>query len=321
MLQYVFNFFLTFFFNRIAHVFESPNFVDESCREQVISTNTKTRHIIMEKDILIQNLKEKLGNDTASVISDRTFDGISSLYLDSFKEDDKVNDDTYKPVLAVLKEFAGQKRYDEKAFVEKYKADYEKQHEKEVGDKITLAVAKAIEDYKKEHPEKKEEPKKEEPKKDEKDLDTKIAEAIAKAIGGLTSEEGAIGKLTGTVNSFINTYNEREKSAKESDVRQQLWDYLKERGANKDFVIKTTIRDIQIGDNPNIAELKILAERMYEKNYKECEGEGAPAFGGKGNGGAGGSGDTSFVKERIEALKKEAEESAGYQAELEKTFQ
>ena len=117
-------------------------FVVESCRKQVCSTNTKIKHI-MEKDILIQNLKEKLGSDTASVISDRTFDGISSLYLDSFKEDDKVNDDTYKPVLAVLKEFAGQKRFDEKAFVEKYKADYEQQHEQDVKDKITLAVASA----------------------------------------------------------------------------------------------------------------------------------------------------------------------------------
>ena len=141
----------------------------------------------MEKDILIQNLKEKLGTDTASVISDRTFDGISSLYLDSFKEDDKVTDDTYKPVLAVLKEFAGQKRFDEKTFAEKYKADYEKQHEKEVNDKITLAIAKAIEDYKKEHPEKKVEEKKPEEKKPEVDLDTKIAEAIAKAVGGLTA--------------------------------------------------------------------------------------------------------------------------------------
>lgn len=276
----------------------------------------------MEKDILIQNLKEKLGSDTASVISDRTFDGISSLYLDSFKEDDKVTDDTYKPVLAVLKEFAGQKRFDEKAFTEKYKAEYEKQHEKEVSDKVTLAVAKAIEEYKKEHPEPNPKDKDKDKDKDsDKDLDAKIADAVAKAIGGLTAEDGAIGKLTGTVNSFINTYNEREKSARESDVRQQLWDYLKERGANKDFVIKTTIRDIQIGDTPNIAELKILAERMYEKNYKECEGEGAPAFGGNGNGGAGGGGDTSFVKERIEALKKEAEENSGYQAELEKGFQ
>lgn len=275
----------------------------------------------MEKDILIQNLKEKLGNDTASVISDRTFDGISSLYLDSFKEDDKVSDDTYKPVLAVLKEFAGQKRFDEKAFVEKYKADYEKQHEKEVGDKITLAVAKAIEDYKKEHPEKKEEPKKEEPKKDEKDLDTKIAEAIAKAIGGLTAEDGAIGKLTGTVNSFISSYNEHEKNVRDNAIREQLREYLVGRKANGPAVVDLVLEKIQIGEKPNLAELKVLAERDYEASYKKFYGEGAPAFGGNGNGGAGGGGDTSFVKERIEALKKEAEENSGYQAELEKSFQ
>lgn len=295
-------------------------FVVESCRKQVCSTNTKIKHI-MEKDILIQNLKEKLGSDTASVISDRTFDGISSLYLDSFKEDDKVSDDTYKPVLAVLKEFAGQKRFDEKAFVEKYKADYEQQHEQDVKDKITLAVAKAIEDYKKEHPEKKEEPKKEEPKKDEKDLDAKIAEAIAKAVGGLTAEDGAIGKLTGTVNNFINTYNEREKSARESAIREQLKEYLVGRKANGEAVVDLVVGQIQIGEKPNLAELKVLAERDYEANYKKFYGEGAPAFGGNGNGGAGGGGDTSFVKERIEALKKEAEENSGYQAELEKSFQ
>ena len=282
---------------------------------------TQKLNIIMEKDILIQNLKEKLGNDTASVISDRTFDGISSLYLDSFKEDDKVSDDTYKPVLAVLKEFAGQKRFDEKAFVEKYKADYEKQHEKEVGDKITLAVAKAIEDYKKEHPEKKEEPKKEEPKKDEKDLDTKIAEAIAKAIGGLIAEDGAIGKLTGKVNSFISSYNEHEKNVRDNAIREQLREYLVGRKANGPAVVDLVLEKIQIGEKPNLAELKVLAERDYEASYKKFYGEGAPAFGGNGNGGAGGGGDTSFVKERIEALKKEAEENSGYQAELEKSFQ
>ena len=274
----------------------------------------------MEKDVLIQNLKEKLGSDTASVISDRTFDGISSIYLDSFKEDDKINDDTYKPLLTVLKEFAGQKRHDEKSFTEKYKADYEQQHEKDVKDKITLAVAEAIENYKKEHPEQKPE-KKVEKKDDEKDLDTKIAEAVAKAIGGLTSEEGAIGKLTGTVNTFINTYNEREKNAMEDSIRAELKEYLKGRKANGEAVVDLVVGQIQIGEKPNLAELKVLAERDYEANYKKFYGEGAPAFGGNGNGGVGGGSDTSFVKERIEALKKEAEDSAGYQAELEKNFQ
>ena len=275
----------------------------------------------MEKDILIQNLKEKLGTDTASVISDRTFDGISSLYLDSFKEDDKVTDDTYKPVLAVLKEFAGHKRFDEKTFAEKYKADYEKQHEKEVNDKITLAIAKAIEDYKKEHPEKKVEEKKPEEKKPEVDLDTKIAEAIAKAVGGLTAEDGAIGKLTGTVNNFINTYNEREKSAREDSIRAELKEYLKGRKATGEAVVDLVVGQIQIGEKPNLAELKVLAERDYEANYKKFYGEGAPAFGGNGNGGGGGGTDTSFVKGRIEALKKEAEDNANYQSELEKGFQ
>jgi len=277
----------------------------------------------MEKDILIQNLKEKLGSDTASVISDRTFDGISGLYLDSFKEDDKITDDTYKPVLAVLKEFAGQKRFDEKAFTERYKADYEKQHEKETKDKITLAIAEAIENYKKEHPEPKpdKDKDKDKGKDNDKDLDTKIAEAIAKAVGGLTAEDGAIGKLTGTVNNFINTYNEREKNAQEGAIREQLKAYLTGRKANGPAVVDLVVSQIQIGEKPNLAELKVMVERDYEANYKKFYGEGAPAFGGNGNSGAGGGGDTSFVKERINALKKEAEENSNYQAELEKQFQ
>lgn len=277
----------------------------------------------MDKDIVIQNLKEKLGSDTASVISDRTFDGITSIYLDSFKEDDKINDDTYKPVLAVLKEFAGQKRFDEKAFTERYKADYEKQHEKETKDKITLAIADAIENYKKEHPEPKpdKDKDKDKDKDNDKDLDTKIAEAIAKAVGGLTAEDGAIGKLTGTVNNFINTYNEREKNAQEGAIREQLKAYLTGRKANGPAVVDLVVSQIKIGEKPNLAELKVMVERDYEASYKKFYGEGAPAFGGNGNGGAGGGGDTSFVKERINALKKEAEENSNYQAELEKQFQ
>ena len=109
----------------------------------------------MEKDILIQNLKTKVGEDNCKVISDKTFDGIAESVLPMFADDSKITDETWKLPVATLIQFAGQKRFDEKAFTERFKADYAKEyetkHETDVTARINAAVAKALEDYKREH--------------------------------------------------------------------------------------------------------------------------------------------------------------------------
>lgn len=268
----------------------------------------------MEKDILIQNLKTKLGEDTASVISEKTFGGIAELYLSQFADDSAITDETWVQPLAILKEYAGQKRHDDKLFAEKFKADYAKefasQHEKDVEERIKVATEKALEEYKKTL-----EPPKKEGSADE-DLDKKVGEAVAAAIAGLTGDDGAIGKLTKTVDDFTKTFKAQEKTASEKKLRSELTAYLKERKADKEAVVELTVSQIEIGENPDMAELKVLAEKNYESNYKKFYGDGTPPFGG----GGGGGGDT-FVTARLKRLEEEAKESADYAASIEKTFQ
>lgn len=268
----------------------------------------------MEKDILIQNLRSKLGEDTASVISEKTFDGIATVYLPQFSDDESITDESWTAPLAVLKAYAGQKRHDDKQFAEKFKTDYAKQfaeqHEKDVEERIRKAASDAVEAYKKESG-------KNNGEGDEKDLDTKVAEAVSSAIAGLTGEDGVIGKLSKTVTDFTNSFKEQEKSASEKKLRSELAAYLRGRKADKDAVIELTVGQIELGDTPDLAELKVLAEKNYESNYKKFYGDGGQPFGGKNAG----DGEGSFVSERLKKLEEEAKESANYAESLEKTFQ
>ena len=141
----------------------------------------------MEKDILIQNLRTKVGEDNCKSISDKTFEGIANVYLPMFADDSKITDETWKFPVAALTEFAGQKRYDEKVFTEKFKSDYAKeyatQHEKDVEERIRVATEKAIESYKKEHPDKDGDGGNGGNEGDE--IDKKVNDAVAKALQGL----------------------------------------------------------------------------------------------------------------------------------------
>ena len=275
----------------------------------------------MEKDILIQNLKTKVGEDNCKVISDKTFDGIAESVLPMFADDSKITDETWKLPVATLIQFAGQKRFDEKAFTERFKADYAKEyetkHETDVTARINAAVAKALEDYKKEHPENgggtggnggasTDE------------LDTKVQDAVKKALEGLTGAESEFGKMTATMTNFMKSQMEREKTATLNSVKSDLKKHLLSLKANNEACIDDALDDIEYGDNPTFDGLKQAAVSAYEKRYKRYYADGGKPFGGAGTGGNGS--EQGFVKDTIERLKREAEESANYATDMEKTF-
>lgn len=275
----------------------------------------------MEKDILIQNLKTKVGEDNCKVISDKTFDGIAESVLTMFADDSKITEETWKLPVATLIQFAGQKRFDEKTFTEKFKADYAKeyagQHEKDVETRINAAVAKALEDYKKEHSENgggdggnggssAEE------------LDAKVKKAVQDAMAGLTGAESEFGKMTATMTNFIKSQMEREKTAMLNGVKSQLKNHLIALKANNEACIDDALEDIEYGENPTFEGLKQSAIAAYEKRYKRYYADGGKPFGGDGTGGNGG--DNDFVKQRIAKLKQEAQDNANYATEQEKTF-
>ena len=270
----------------------------------------------MEKDILIQNLRTRVGEDNCKSISDKTFEGIANAVLPMFADDSKITDDTWKIPVATLVEFAGQRRHEDKVFAEKYKSEYAQQHEKDVAERIRVAAEKAVADYKKAHPENggnggngggSE------------DLDKKVSDAVAKALQGLTGADSEFGKSLAHITEFVKAQAEREKTETKNRVKSELKKHLVDLKANNEACVDDALDDIEYGDNPTFDGLKQQAVAAYEKRYKRYYADGGKPFGGQSAGGSGGT-DSTFVKERIERLKQEAKDNAEYAAEQEKTF-
>lgn len=277
----------------------------------------------MEKDILIQGLKTRIGEDDAKIISDKTFDGVATEVLSLFADDTKVTDETWKLPVALLKQFAGQKRFDEKEFTEKFKADYAKeyagQHEKDVETRISAAVAKALEEYKKEHPENGGNGNGNgNGGSSADDLDAKVQDAVKKALAGLTGADSEFGKMSATMNKFMQSQIEREKTATLNGVKSELKKHLIALKANNEACIDDALDDIEYGETPTFEGLKQAAVSAYEKRYKRYYADGGKPFGGDGTGGNGGG--NGFVKDRIAKLQQEAKDNANYTTEMEKDF-
>lgn len=275
----------------------------------------------MEKTALIQEFRTRVGEDDAKVISDKTFDGIADTVLPLFADDTQVTDETWKMPIAMLKQYAGQKRHDEAEFTRKFKTDYAAEHEKDVNARIEAAKQAALEEYRKKHPEKKEDG----GNGDADDIDKKIEEKM-KALMGSDSE---FGKLSKSFSDFLESQKNREKTENKNRVRAELISYLTglEKEARKGDAIPTEITNliedaatyIDYGDDPKTESLKATVKARYENEYKRRYPNGGQPFGGSGSGAGGGGGD-DFVKERLEQLKKEVKDSADYAAEQEKTF-
>jgi hypothetical protein len=275
----------------------------------------------MEKDILIQNLRTRIGEDNASIISDKTFEGIADAYLPMFADDSKITDDMWNYPVAVLNAYAGQKRHDDKVFAQKFKTDYAAQHQKDVDERIKEATEKAIEEYKKslesaggskegdgdgdggarQHAD---------------DMDERI-----KAILGNTLKErdDELAKLRKTIEDITASQKEREKTAQKNSVKTALKQHLQSLKANNEACIDDALDDIDYGDNPVFDELKQTAVAAYEKRYKRYYSDGGKPFGGESaGGGEGGTG--SIVKSHIERVKQQVQDAEDYAKETEARF-
>ena len=274
----------------------------------------------MEKDILIQTLRTKVGEDNCKSISDKTFEGIADVFLPQFADDSKITDESWAVPVRVLTEYAGQKRHDDKEFAEKFKtsyaSEYATQHEKDVEERIRVATAKAIEDYKMAHPENGGSGS---GGNGGEDLDKKVNDAVTKAMQALTGADSEFGKSLSTITDFVKNQTEREKTASLNRLKSELKQHLVKLKANNEACIDDALDDLDYGDSPTFDGMKQAAIDAYEKRYKRYYADGGKPFGGSSTGGGGG-GDNSFVKERIAQLKQESEEGAKYAAEQEKTF-
>lgn len=273
----------------------------------------------MEKEILIQNLRTKLGADKSSVISDRTMESLVEDWLPSFADDTKITDDTWKFPIKVLTNYAGQKLHDDAAFSEKYKKDYEAQKQAEIEKKIREASDAAVAKYIKEHPVT--DPKPQDPPTltEEEKLNKAVADAVATAMAGLTKEDGVIGKLSATVSDFIKKNEETARELSVKDAKTKLVEYLKNEGADSDPTIEDALKDIEYGEKIDLEELKAKVKAAYEARYKRYYGDGAKPLGGS-NANHDANVISEEVKKYIEAKKKNAEDSTTYQKQLQERF-
>lgn len=276
----------------------------------------------MQKDILIQELRTRVGEDDAKVISDKTFDGFAENYLSLFEKDDEITDDTWKVPVAALKMFAGQKRHDDKVFAERYKSEYEAQHQKDVDARIADATAKAIEEFKKtlgNAGDKGGDGDGEGTKPDPKADDSMEERMRALMESTFKERDKQIEDLKNTIKELTESQKEREKTARIGSVKSALKQYLLDLKAGNEACIDDALDGIDYGDEPSLEDFKQTAVAAYEKRYKRYYGDGGKPFGGESTGGSGG-GTGSIVKSHIERVQQQVKDAEDYAKETEARF-
>ena len=282
----------------------------------------------MEKTALIQQFRTRIGEDDAKVISDKTFDSIADTVLPLFADDSKITDETWLLPVNMLKQYAGQKRHDEAEFSQKYKTDYAAQHETDVLKRIEDEKKKALEEFKKLHPEIKDDNGGGNGGNgDGKDIDKMIDEKLK----SFFSEDSEFGKLSKGFSDFLKSQQAREKTEVRNTVKAGLIDYLtgleKEarKGSDIPVEIKNLIEDaatyIDYGDEPKLEDLKATVKAKYESEYKRRYPNGGQPFGGSSSGGDDGNQQTKgIIQKKIDELKKTVQDNQNYAAEMEKGF-
>lgn len=265
----------------------------------------------MEKEALISALKEKSQIDN---LSERTIDEVATMFLPQFVDDEKINDDTWKLPVQMIKTMSGQLRHDLSGGINDFKAKFETDNKEAQKKAIEDAVAAFKADWEKNHPDPKKKPDDDKPK-----LDEKLAEFEKTMMAKLTGEDSAFGKLSKQFSDYLTLQAAKEKAATEADVRSQVRDYLIDRGVEEDdFALEYTLEKLVIGDNPDVNTLKTKAEKDYEAYYKKIhKNDGAKPFAG----GAGGATDTNtefdkFLKERQAAAEQEAKDAESLKKDM-----
>jgi hypothetical protein len=265
---------------------------------------------IMEKESLIEGLRSRLG-DNASAVSDRSYDEIATVALPMFADDTKVTDDTWKMPVQMLNSLVGQYRHDVADGIAKGKETWTTEQAEVQKNAIAEAVKNAKAEW--EAAQKKNNPEPAKGKGDSGKTNDDILEQVKNLLAEnnkqLLADDGAIGKLSKSMNGFVETYNKQQREALEKGIRTQIAEYLKGKNATYEAALNHTVRNLQIGDNPDIDMLKMQAEKDYMSMVKDFYGDGGKPFGGNGSGGTGKSLVDDYIKQRAEEAKKEANDA------------
>jgi len=264
----------------------------------------------MEKEALIENLKEKVGENDFSVLSTQTVDALVTTFLPSFADDEKITDETWKTPVEVFRNYAGQYRHDLATKATDEKARLVKENEEVLKSLTEKQLAKIRAEWEKSHKTE---------SSDEKKSDN-VTDAVTKALKeyneklfGEDGKSGLIGGQLSATSEFIANSKKTAEAEKISNIKQSLKEFLLEdRKASRDKVVNLSVRDLDVKPDSDIDKLKVEVEKIYEAYYKDFYGDSGKPFGGDS---AGNAGENSGNSEVSEYLKKRGESTAK-QAEI-----
>lgn len=253
----------------------------------------------MEKDILIQNLKTKAGVDN---LSERTYEEVATVLLPMFEDDTKITDESWVLPVQMLKSASGQLRHEVANGITNGKAQWETAMKSAFEEEKAKAVEAAKAEWEKEKNKTQTAP----PAPKEKDID--VAELVANEVKKYMGEESEFAKLQKQFGEFLTVQAEKEKAAKEDDIRTQVRNYLISRGVDEDdYALEITMEKLIIGEKPDVSVLSQKAEKDYEAIYKRMhKNDGAAPFNGGMGEGNKGNGAAQWLKGRDEKTQEQA---------------
>nr|DAJ98095.1 MAG TPA: hypothetical protein [Caudoviricetes sp.] len=265
----------------------------------------------MEKEALIRELKDRIGEPDFAVLSERTVDALVSPLIPSFADDEKITDESWTLPVAMLKNYIGQYRHDLAEGTEAEKVRLAKENEATIKNLSNKKFEEIKAEWEQKH---KTEPTGNEGGKGENEKSDveKALEAYNIKLFGEDGKGGLIGGKLNETSDFIANSKKAAEAEKISNIKKRLKDYLvEERKASRDAVVNLAIKDLEVASDSDIDELKIKVEKIYEERYKDFYGDSGKPFGGDSAGGTGNDGGsdevTEYLKKRSEAATKQAE--------------
>lgn len=262
----------------------------------------------MEKETLIQTLRNKVGENDFDTLSQRTLNSIIDPLVPMFADDTKVTDETWVLPVNMLKSYIGQYRHDLADGLKNGKTAWESEQAAERQRLIDEAVEDAkkqwLRDNQNSDPAPQPDPQPQLPSADE---------ITKQVIASLTGADGVLGKMSTTMQTFMEDYNRRQREQVENGIREALRAYLvDELNADRDAVVNLAIQETKIPEKADIESLKADVKSRYETRYKEFYGDmGTGGMNGAFGGGKDSEDDfNEFIAERkkaVEDAKKGAE--------------
>ncbi len=265
----------------------------------------------MEKESLINSLKERIGENDFAAISRRSVETIIEPLLPMFADDEKVTDETYALPVALLKSFIGQSRHDIADAVKAEKSRLETEKDNAVRDAVEALRAEYEKDKDKDK-----EPDPDNGKESQDDIDGLIAAKIKEAFTGLTGKDGALGKLTESFNTFIDAYNKEREAESANDLKKRLTEALERLGADQPTVVELAIEKLDFKSGKDFDSLLGEAKSGYEGLYKRLYSNGPMPFAGDSGDSDASTGFKSYLKRKQDEADRQAKDAESLRTKM-----